>query len=95
MSPDPRDFLPARPPFLPLPERVARERLNKYKEQPVKQAVLSAEEKLLSAIFGPKAMSVLMVKCNGCGRWLKDNEAIYLNYLAYHSMCAAKLYEEG
>jgi len=76
-----------------LPERVARERLNKYKEIPIPADTMSAEDKLLNAIFGGK--TTLMVKCNGCGRWLKDDEVIYLNYLAYHSKCAAKLYEEG
>ena len=91
MSPDPRDFLPAKPPFLPLPERVAKEQLNKYKEQLIPIDIMSAEDKLLAAIFGGK--TILMVKCTGCGRWLRDDEAIYLNYLAYHSKCSARLYE--
>ena len=88
---DSSDFLPARPPFLPLPERIVKEGLNKYKEQPIPIDIMSAEDKLLSAIFGSK--TILMVKCKGCGKWLKDDEATYLNYLAYHSQCAAKLYE--
>ena len=90
--PGPRDFLPARPPFLPMPETVIRYGLNEYMEMPITaKGAMTAEEKLLAAIFSrPKA--ILTVKCRGCGKWLEDDKAIYLNNLAYHSECAAKIY---
>ncbi len=89
---DPRDFLPAKPPFLPIPEAIIRRGLNEYMKLPVPKVTMTPEERLLSSLFAPK--TVLMVKCRGCGEWLKDKEAIYLNNLAYHPECAAKLYEE-
>lgn len=62
-------------------------------ELPVPEITMTTEERLLSAIF-MKPKAVLMVKCKGCGKWLKDEKAVYLNNLAYHPECAAKLYEE-
>ena len=72
-----------------MPEKLVKERLNQYKEQSVSLDNLSAEDKLLAAIFGGK--TTLMVKCNGCGKWLRDEEALYINCMAYHYSCSDKI----
>ena len=88
--PNPKDFLPAKPPFIPIPSAIIKRGLNEYSERPVKVAKKSPEDRLLDAIFGKKR-TVLMVKCRGCGEWLEDENATYLNNMAYHSACAARV----
>lgn len=86
--PKPSDFLPAKPPFAPIPTGLAKQMLNDYKFQPTKEKGGTPEEQLMSAMLGENVTQY--VRCNVCDVWLPEEETIYFDNMAYHYSCVGR-----